>query len=65
MIIIGDVHGNIKTLMALIKQLPSDEKLCFVGDLIDRGPSGKDVIDYVRSEKHDCVMGIHDLFLSG
>ena len=37
MFIIGDVHGCVHTLDALIKKIPSHELLVFVGDLIDRG----------------------------
>ena len=35
--IIGDVHGEYQTLLALVEKLPKDAKLIFVGDLIDRG----------------------------
>lgn len=38
--IIGDVHGCYKTLLALIELFPNKQnsKICFVGDLIDKGP---------------------------
>lgn len=60
MIIIGDVHGCYKTLMALIDKLPKEQKICFVGDLVDRGPENKKVLDFVMSNFHDCVMGNHE-----
>ena len=60
MIVISDVHGCYKTLLALIAQLPTDEELCFVGDLIDRGPQSKDVIEFVKSNNHKCVLGNHE-----
>ena len=64
MIIIGDVHGSYKTLLALLEKLPDDE-ICFVGDLIDRGPSSKEVIELVRSKGYKCVKGNHeDMMLS-
>lgn len=50
-IAIGDVHGCLKTLKALVEMhlKPSaDDTLILVGDLIDRGPDSKGVIDYVR-----------------
>lgn len=59
MIIIGDVHGCYKTLLALLDKLPDDE-ICFVGDLIDRGPSSKQVVDLVIENKWKCVMGNHE-----
>ena len=59
MIVIGDVHGCYKSLMALIEQLPKDEKICFVGDLMDRGPRSRQVIEYVMAN-HDCIKGNHE-----
>jgi serine/threonine protein phosphatase 1 len=58
--IIGDVHGCIKTLEALLKKLPKGEKVIFTGDLIDRGPGSKEVVALVRSLGHDCVKGNHE-----
>ena len=60
--IIGDVHGCYKSLLALIEQLPRkfDSKICFVGDLIDRGPASSDVVELVRTRGYDAVMGNHE-----
>lgn len=63
MIVIGDVHGCYNTLLALIAQLPKDSDLCFVGDLIDRGPDSKKVLDFVIEGKHQCVLGNHELMM--
>lgn len=60
MIIIGDVHGCYKTLMALMEKLPKDRRVCFVGDLIDRGPLSKEVVRFVRENNHLCVIGNHE-----
>lgn len=60
MIIIGDVHGAYKTLLALIAKLPSNEKICFVGDLIDRGPDSRSVVELVMKSGYDCVMANHE-----
>jgi serine/threonine protein phosphatase 1 len=49
-IVIGDIHGCYFTLKALMenKVKPSrKDQIYFVGDLIDRGPRTKDVLDYV------------------
>ncbi|MCR9145081.1 MAG: metallophosphoesterase [bacterium] len=59
MIIIGDVHGCYKSLRALVKKCPP-EPICFVGDLIDRGPDSKGVVEFVRGEGHQCVLGNHE-----
>jgi len=58
--IIGDVHGEYQTLLALIERLPKDAKLIFVGDLIDRGLESAEVVKLVRIFGHACVMGNHE-----
>ncbi|SFV61045.1 serine/threonine protein phosphatase [hydrothermal vent metagenome] len=58
--IIGDIHGEFDTLLALVAKLPKDAKLIFVGDLIDRGPKSAEVVKFVRECGHGCVMGNHE-----
>jgi len=58
--IIGDVHGEYTTLLALAEKLPKDAKLVFVGDLVDRGEHSKEVIAYIRDNGHRTVMGNHE-----
>ena len=71
-IAIGDVHGCSKTLQTLIEGgINPDKKdeLYFVGDLIDRGPSTREVLDYLLELKSKgfnihVVRGNHeDIFL--
>jgi len=62
MIIISDIHGCFKTLQALIKQLPKD-KIVFAGDLIDRGPDSKGVIQYAIDNSIECIRGNHEQML--
>jgi serine/threonine protein phosphatase 1 len=48
--VIADVHGSLKTLRSLIDdliELRKGDTLIFVGDIIDRGPDSKGVIDYL------------------
>jgi len=49
-IIIGDVHGCINELKSLIEklQLEAEDKLYFIGDLIDKGPDSVGVVKLVR-----------------
>lgn len=63
MIVIGDVHGCYDLLMKLVEKLPKTEDLCFVGDLIDRGPDSKKVVDFVIDNEYKCVLGNHEEFL--
>lgn len=58
--VIGDVHGHYTTLMQLVSLLPTDARLVFVGDLIDRGPSSADVVRFVRENHHLSVLGNHE-----
>ncbi len=59
-IIIGDVHGCYRTLEALISKLPQGVPLTFVGDLVDRGPASRDVVQFVMLNKIDCVLANHE-----
>ena len=65
MYIVGDVHGCLKTLKALVAKLPDweTEGICFTGDLGDRGPNSKGVYDYIIENGFDAVKGNHDLML--
>lgn len=73
--IIGDIHGEIEALEALLKHLgyrddgshPENRHLVFVGDLCDRGPDSPAVIFKVRnlveSGCAQCVLGNHEFNL--
>ena len=73
--IIGDIHGELGALNALLFHLgydvtgrhPEGRKLVFVGDLCDRGPDSPGVISLVRSMVEDgtayAIMGNHELNL--
>lgn len=58
-IIIGDVHGYFWTLKKLLEKIPKDCLIVFVGDLIDRGPYSKQVVDLVK-DRYFCVKGNHE-----
>jgi serine/threonine protein phosphatase 1 len=60
-IFVGDVHGCFDTFLALKKKLP-DDYLVFVGDLIDRGPKSKEMVQWVIDHKDECtsIMGNHE-----
>jgi hypothetical protein len=65
-IIIGDVHGCIAELTELLQKLqPStDDRLIFLGDLVNRGPDSHGVVSLVRSLPNTvCLMGNHELRL--
>lgn len=64
-IFIGDVHGHYQGLDRLLDLIaPSlDDQVCFVGDLVDRGPASRDVVELVMREGYDCVLGNHELMM--
>lgn len=71
--IVGDVHGEIDALLALVRRLgyapdgshPEGRRLVFVGDLVDRGPDSPAVVELVRRmverQRSQCVLGNHEL----
>lgn len=73
--VIGDVHGEIDPLRALLAQLQyrpdgshaQGRRVVFVGDLTDRGPDspavGELAMDWVGRGVADCLLGNHELNL--
>lgn len=59
--IIGDIHGCIKTLRSVHKKLLTHTKEIYtVGDLIDRGPSSKDVVQFCIDNEIKLTKGNHE-----
>jgi serine/threonine protein phosphatase 1 len=49
---IGDIHGDLVHLAAVMDSLPAMDAMdtiVFVGDYVDRGPQSKQVVDFLRS----------------
>lgn len=61
--VIGDVHGEYDKLLQLISRLPEGARICFCGDLIDRGPDSAKVMKLVFDNNYDCVLGNHELMM--
>lgn len=61
---IGDVHGQLVALDALLSAIPNQDMLYFLGDLVDRGEYVSGVIDRLISLKNDnrcdCILGNHE-----
>lgn len=59
---IGDVHGCHSALVALLEiiSVTSADTLVFLGDLVDRGPSSKQVLDQVLSLRARCKVIVID-----
>lgn len=62
--VIGDVHGRLDLLQALIGALPTDHSIVCVGDLIDRGEDSAGVLRFVRDhDRLSSLMGNHEAML--
>lgn len=62
-LVVGDVHGCLAELKALLKRAgyrPYKDRLVMCGDLLDRGPDSIGVLRFVRSIGAECVMGNHE-----
>ena len=64
---IGDLQGCLDPLRALLARIPADERLVFVGDIVNRGPQSlatlRFVRDLVESGRAEALLGNHDLHL--
>lgn len=62
---IGDIQGCLDELLLLLKKIPSDASLLFLGDLVNRGPQSLETLRFIKSLGHRArtVLGNHDLHL--
>ena len=61
--VVGDIHGHLATLRALIHRLNlrKQDRLICLGDMIDRGPDSAGVINLIRrDERIVCIKGNHE-----
>lgn len=64
-IVIGDVHGHYDGLCKLIDycRIDPDDRIYFLGDVIDRGPKSAEVVKWIRDRGYPCLMGNHEVML--
>ncbi len=62
--VIAPINGCYKTLLSLLEQIPKNSEICFLGDLIDRGPSNMDVLSFIKKNyPNNVVMGNHEFLM--
>jgi len=54
--VVGDVHGCFYTLQKLLKKLPQDARVIFVGDLVDKGNYSKEVVEFVKLNNYESII---------
>ena len=56
--VVGDIHGHLATLRALMHRLNlgEEDRVVLLGDMIDRGPDSAGVIEYIR--EHPQILAI-------
>jgi hypothetical protein len=61
-VIVGDVHGCLDELLALVERCgdPRDTRYVMVGDLVAKGPDSKGVVAWARASNVEAVLGNHD-----
>jgi bis(5'-nucleosyl)-tetraphosphatase (symmetrical) len=64
---IGDIQGCAPSLKMLVKKLPTQSKMIFLGDLVNRGPDSLGTLRYLKQlqeeKRIECILGNHDLHL--
>lgn len=64
---IGDLQGCLEPLQRLLARIPDDDRLLFVGDLVNRGPQSAATLRFVRElvdgGRALALLGNHDLHL--
>lgn len=66
-LIVGDIHGMYKALVQVLERAnfdPHADELISVGDLVDRGPDSREVLEFLEQLPHfRFVLGNHDEWL--
>ncbi len=63
--IVGDIAGRFDELMELLAKMPAADLVLSVGDMIDRGPDSKKVIDWFMGDPagRDAVLANHEVMM--
>jgi len=61
-VVVGDVHGCLEELLALIVKcgVTPDDRVVLVGDVVAKGPDSQGVVQWARESGAHAVLGNHD-----
>lgn len=62
-IFVGDIHGCYREFMLLLGKIKYNDKhdrLILLGDLINKGPDSKKVLEFVKENKVEFILGNHE-----
>jgi hypothetical protein len=57
--VIGDIAGQYRALEDLLKKMPADAILLSIGDMVDRGPQSKEVVEFFM-RNGEAILGNHE-----
>ena len=62
--LVGDVAGRYSELEELLKDIPNETKVIFVGDAINKGPNSKEVLELIiANPNYQLLLGNHEFQL--
>ncbi|MCQ3828456.1 metallophosphoesterase [Microbulbifer elongatus] len=64
--VVGDVHGHLKQLQKQLDALsfdPGSDRLFCVGDVIDRGPDSRAMLDFIDQKTVFSILGNHEAMM--
>lgn len=59
-LILTDIHGSYKTMLAMIDKYGNGRQPILLGDLIDRGPHSREVVEFAINNRIPTVSGNHE-----
>jgi diadenosine tetraphosphatase ApaH/serine/threonine PP2A family protein phosphatase len=62
-IVVGDVHGCFEELKSLLLKASfnaENDRLIFLGDIINKGPQSTAVIEFIKENQFECIRGNHE-----
>jgi len=59
--VISDIHSNLESLQAALAQIPEDDAVLCLGDMVGYGPNPNECVDLISQRAQSAVLGNHDI----